>query len=98
MQQFIESIPTRYYNRLKLHDHFDLADKYDLAGIHLNSRNRTVPTGFQKACQQIMPRYRRATRHRPIRICVPKAPSSTVSQNKDTKHDFPKMNWKILPI
>lgn len=48
MQQFIESIPTRYYNRLKLHDHFDLADKYDLAGIHLNSRNRTVPTGFQK--------------------------------------------------
>lgn len=48
MQQFIESIPTRYYNRLKLHDHFDLADKYDLAGIHLNSRNRTAPTGFQK--------------------------------------------------
>ena len=43
MQQFIESIPTRYYNRLKLHDHFDLADKYDLAGIHLNSRNRTAP-------------------------------------------------------
>lgn len=48
MQQFIESIPARYYNRLKLHDHFDLADKYDLAGIHLNSRNRTAPTGFQK--------------------------------------------------
>ena len=48
MQQFIESIPTRYYHRLKLHDHFDLADKYDLAGIHLNSRNRTAPTGFQK--------------------------------------------------
>lgn len=48
MQQFIESIPTRYYNRLKLHDHFDLADKYDLAGIHLNSRNRTAPIGFQK--------------------------------------------------
>ena len=57
MQQFIESIPTRYYNRLKLHDHFDLADKYDLAGIHLNSRNRTAPIGFlkhvSKSCHSI---------------------------------------------
>lgn len=35
----IENIPLELHCRLKLHDHFELLDNYDLGGIHLNSRN-----------------------------------------------------------
>lgn len=35
----IKTIPSLLHNRLKLHDHFELIEKYQLGGIHLNSRN-----------------------------------------------------------
>lgn len=44
--ELIESIPTQYYERLKLNDYFPLAVKYGLAGVHLNHRNPTGPGGF----------------------------------------------------
>ncbi|MBQ7310413.1 MAG: bifunctional hydroxymethylpyrimidine kinase/phosphomethylpyrimidine kinase [Alistipes sp.] len=37
----------KYRDRIVLHDHFDLAVKYSLAGIHLNRRNSTVPLEFR---------------------------------------------------
>lgn len=37
----------KYRDRIVLHDHFDLAVKYSLAGIHLNSRNSTAPLEFR---------------------------------------------------
>ena len=37
----------KYRDRVVLHDHFDLAVKYSLRGVHLNSRNGVVPTGFR---------------------------------------------------
>lgn len=41
MSLLIEAIPLCYHNQLRIHSHFELVDSYDLAGIHLNSRNNT---------------------------------------------------------
>ena len=39
IEKLIQEISPQYHNRLKLHDHFELLEKYNLGGIHLNSRN-----------------------------------------------------------
>lgn len=41
MSSLIEAIPSYHHNRLRIHSNFELVDSYDLAGIHLNSRNNT---------------------------------------------------------
>lgn len=46
LRMLLEMIPSQYHSRIVLHDHFELAPEYKLAGIHLNSRNRTIPQGF----------------------------------------------------
>ena len=43
MERLINAIPSEYHNRLVLHDHHSLAMKYNLYGIHLNSRNPLPP-------------------------------------------------------
>lgn len=57
IRRFITEIPTRYRGRLKLHDHFRLANELQLAGIHLNSRNPEVPVGYSgqisKSCHSL---------------------------------------------
>ena len=40
------AIPAEYHSRIVLHEHFELTTGYRLAGIHLNSRNNTLPEGF----------------------------------------------------
>lgn len=47
MRTLIEAIPPALYGRLSIHDHFRLAKEYGLGGVHLNSRNNTVPEGWQ---------------------------------------------------
>ena len=47
MEKLVESIPQAYRNRIVLHDHFPLAEKYQLFGIHLNRRNPEVPRGWK---------------------------------------------------
>ncbi len=47
MRRFVESLPEVFYPRLSLHDHAPLAVEYGLGGVHLNSRNRTLPDGFR---------------------------------------------------
>lgn len=42
----LEALPSAYHSRIVLHDHFELMTEYKLAGIHLNSRNHTIPEGF----------------------------------------------------
>ncbi|MBQ2424074.1 MAG: bifunctional hydroxymethylpyrimidine kinase/phosphomethylpyrimidine kinase, partial [Alistipes sp.] len=37
---------VKYRDRIVLHDHFELAVKYSLRGVHLNSRNSDVPRDF----------------------------------------------------
>lgn len=46
VEKLILAIPERMHNRLVLHDHHHLAIKYDLYGIHLNSRNPEPPVGW----------------------------------------------------
>ena len=42
----LEAVPERYYSRISLHDCHDLALRYGLGGVHLNSRNPVPPSGF----------------------------------------------------
>lgn len=42
-EDLLNKIPTVFHPRLKLHDHFGLLSGYNLAGVHLNSRNPVVP-------------------------------------------------------
>ena len=46
LERLIRAIPSRYYNRLVLHDHYELAQRYHLHGVHLNSRNPQPPVGW----------------------------------------------------
>ncbi len=43
---YLNAIPENYYPHIKLNDCFDLADNFDVAGIHLNRRNSNLPDGF----------------------------------------------------
>ena len=47
LERLIKDIPSEYHNRLVLHDHFSLAVKYNLYGVHLNSRNPEPPMGWR---------------------------------------------------
>ena len=49
VEQLLLSIPTALYQRLVLHDHHQLAIKYGLHGVHLNSRNPQPPAGWSGA-------------------------------------------------
>lgn len=40
------NIKEAYHNRIVLHDHFQLAARFAVKGLHLNRRNNTVPAGF----------------------------------------------------
>ncbi len=40
-------IPSNYHKSIVLHDHFDLCGEFGIQGVHLNTRNRMVPSGFK---------------------------------------------------
>ncbi|MBO5729097.1 MAG: bifunctional hydroxymethylpyrimidine kinase/phosphomethylpyrimidine kinase [Paludibacteraceae bacterium] len=44
METLLQQIDTAHYSRIVLHDHFSLAPKYQLMGIHLNQRNSHIDT------------------------------------------------------
>ena len=46
VERLIQEIPTWCRNHLVLHDHHELALKYHLYGVHLNSRNPLPPEGW----------------------------------------------------
>lgn len=46
LEMLIDCIPAIYHQHIVLHDHFGLAEKWELQGIHLNSRNREIPRGY----------------------------------------------------
>ncbi len=46
-ERLLQAIPKEYHNRLVLHDHHELAMKYHLYGVHLNSRNPLPPQGWK---------------------------------------------------
>ncbi len=47
VEEFIESIPSEFYHKISLHDHHQLAIKFSLGGVNLNSRNPNPPIGWQ---------------------------------------------------
>lgn len=52
----IKAIPSHLHQRLKLHDHFSLLDSFNLAGVHLNSRNPIPPKtayNVSKSCHSV---------------------------------------------
>lgn len=53
LRNLILRIPVRFYPRLRIHDHFSLTDEFNLAGVHLNSRNPIPPENaksISKSC------------------------------------------------
>ena len=49
LERLIETLPSELYGRLVLHDCHQLALKYGLRGVHLNSRNPLPPESFEGA-------------------------------------------------
>ena len=49
LERLIETLPSELYGRLVLHDCHQLALKYGLRGVHLNSRNPLPPDDFTGA-------------------------------------------------
>ena len=43
----LKSVPEHLHPRLTLHDHFSLAEKYHVGGLHLNSRQGFLPDSFR---------------------------------------------------
>lgn len=46
VESLISAVPSKFYQRLVLHDHHHLAEKYHFYGIHLNGRNPLPPEGW----------------------------------------------------
>ena len=53
--ELIEAIPESLHCKLRLHDHFQLAETYNIAGVHLNSRNPIAPPDMRitKSCHSL---------------------------------------------
>lgn len=47
LSALIEGINPEFRSRITLHDNFELAERFDIGGLHLNSRNRNIPCGFK---------------------------------------------------
>lgn len=47
LRLLLDTVPEVFHSRIVLHDHFELTSEYNLAGIHLNSRNHIIPEGFK---------------------------------------------------
>lgn len=48
-RQLLDEIPHEWHNRIVLHSHFELANMYNLHGVHLNHRCPQAPEGFDKS-------------------------------------------------
>ena len=45
-EELVRQLAEEWHDRLVLHDHFHLAQRYALHGVHLNSRNPQPPEGW----------------------------------------------------
>jgi len=46
-ENLIKSINPNNWNKIVTHDHFQLAEKYNLKGVHLNKRNHVTPENYK---------------------------------------------------
>lgn len=49
----INSISSDLHTRIKLHDHFSLLNRFDLGGVHLNSRNPVPPSNARSVSKSL---------------------------------------------
>ena len=56
LKEYLNRVPSKYHNRIVLHSHHDLILKYNLQGIHFNSKNRkkSIKTSYSRSS---CPRY-----------------------------------------
>lgn len=47
VEELLSNIPTHLHTRLSLHDCHELAQTYNVGGLHLNRRNRSIPYDWQ---------------------------------------------------
>lgn len=47
LERLLRAIPSDLLARVTLHDHFTLSERFPVGGLHTNSRNSTVPSGFK---------------------------------------------------
>lgn len=52
-EKLITKISPEFHPRLKIHDHHELIYKYNLGGVHLNSRNPILPKGANSVSKSI---------------------------------------------
>ncbi|MDE7410464.1 MAG: thiamine phosphate synthase [Paramuribaculum sp.] len=57
MVRLIEDIPQHFHRKLRLHGHFSLCYRFNLGGLHLNSRCPLPPDGYtgpySKSCHSV---------------------------------------------
>ncbi len=57
LEQLISAIPSEYRGRLVLHEHFELAVRYGIGGVHLNRRWGIAPTDWRgrvsRSCHEV---------------------------------------------
>ena len=46
-ERLLQEIPQKWHSQIVVHDHFELCEKYQLHGIHLNRRNHQIPEGVK---------------------------------------------------
>ena len=46
MEEYLSAIDGKYMSRVALHDHFEMAQRFGVGGLHLNSRNDALPSGW----------------------------------------------------
>lgn len=64
MKSLIEKIPVGCRGRISLHDHFTLAGRYGIGGVHLNSRNPVAPPSFKGVISRSCHSLEEIVRHR----------------------------------
>lgn len=47
MERLLSLINPKYYKKIVVHDYFDLQKEFGLLGVHLNSRSKTLPEGYE---------------------------------------------------
>lgn len=46
-ENLIQKIDAKWYPQIVIHEHFELCEKYQLHGIHLNKRNSGIPKDYK---------------------------------------------------
>lgn len=63
----LDAIPEPWHNRIVLHDHFQLTERFALHGVHLNRRNPLPPALWQGSCSASCHSLSEVTAQKPYR-------------------------------